>query len=103
MEKKHRERLFNWSFNDGYSKWICFRFRHEKGAQLVKKENKRLAEIIGIKPAARTTTVKPAGTTSLTLELHLEFTLGIMSIILEELELVKMKLYIIILSIIIQN
>jgi len=30
-------------------------------------ENKRVAEIIGIKPAARTTCVKPAGTTSLVL------------------------------------
>ena len=39
-----------------------------KAASLViKKENKRVAEKIGIKPAARTTCVKPAGTTSLTL------------------------------------
>ena len=30
-------------------------------------ENKRIAEIIGIKPAARTTCIKPAGTTSLVL------------------------------------
>ena len=36
-------------------------------ANEVKKENKRVAELIGIKPAARTTCVKPAGTTSLTL------------------------------------
>jgi ribonucleoside-diphosphate reductase alpha chain len=34
---------------------------------VVKKENRRLAMQIGIKPAARTTCVKPAGTTSLTL------------------------------------
>jgi ribonucleoside-diphosphate reductase alpha chain len=33
----------------------------------VKKENRRVANQIGIKPAARTTCVKPAGTTSLTL------------------------------------
>jgi ribonucleoside-diphosphate reductase alpha chain len=33
----------------------------------VSKENKRIAEAIGIKPAARQTCVKPAGTTSLTL------------------------------------
>ncbi len=33
----------------------------------VKKENRRVAKKIGIKPAARTTCVKPAGTTSLTL------------------------------------
>ncbi len=39
-----------------------------KSASLVvKKENKRVAQKIGIKPAARTTCVKPAGTTSLTL------------------------------------
>ena len=34
---------------------------------VVKKENRRVAAEIGIKPAARTTCVKPAGTTSLTL------------------------------------
>ena len=34
---------------------------------LVKQENKRIADLIGIRPAARTTCVKPAGTTSLTL------------------------------------
>ncbi len=34
---------------------------------VVKKENRRVAMQIGIKPAARTTCVKPAGTTSLTL------------------------------------
>jgi ribonucleoside-diphosphate reductase alpha chain len=36
-------------------------------ASAVKKENARVAELIGIKPAARTTCVKPAGTTSLAL------------------------------------
>jgi len=36
-------------------------------ASVVRKENKRVANLIGIKPAARTTCVKPAGTTSLTL------------------------------------
>ena len=36
-------------------------------AKLVKSENRRVAEMIGIKPASRTTCVKPAGTTSLTL------------------------------------
>jgi len=36
-------------------------------AKVVKEENKRVADAIGINPAARTTTVKPAGTTSLTL------------------------------------
>jgi len=36
-------------------------------ATAAREENKRVAEIIGVKPAARVTTVKPAGTTSLTL------------------------------------
>ena len=39
----------------------------DKAALLVKKENKRVAKLIGINPSARSTTVKPAGTTSLTL------------------------------------
>ena len=39
----------------------------EKAAQLVKKENTRVAKLIGINKAARCTTVKPAGTTSLAL------------------------------------
>ncbi len=36
-------------------------------AKIVKEENARVADILGIRKAARTTTVKPAGTTSLTL------------------------------------
>ena len=39
----------------------------KKAAAIVKQENARVAKILGIKTAARTTTVKPAGTTSLTL------------------------------------
>ena len=39
----------------------------KKAASIVKQENARVAKILGIKTAARTTTVKPAGTTSLTL------------------------------------
>ena len=39
----------------------------KKAASAVKRENTRIAKIIGIKPSARTTTVKPAGTTSLVL------------------------------------
>ncbi len=39
----------------------------KEAAEAVKEENKRVAELLGIKPAARTTCVKPAGTTSLTL------------------------------------
>lgn len=37
------------------------------GAKIVKEENRRVANLLNINPAARTTTVKPAGTTSLTL------------------------------------
>ena len=36
-------------------------------AKIVKEENRRVAELLGINSAARTTCVKPAGTTSLTL------------------------------------
>lgn len=43
----------------GYDKKIA--------AQIVKEENERVAKLIGVNVAARTTTVKPAGTTSLTL------------------------------------
>jgi ribonucleoside-diphosphate reductase alpha chain len=39
----------------------------EQASKVVKEENKRIANLIGIRPAARTTCVKPAGTTSLTL------------------------------------
>jgi len=39
----------------------------KKAASLVKRENARVAKLIGINPAARCTTVKPAGTTSLAL------------------------------------
>jgi|TARA_R110002050_G_scaffold4054_2_gene20563 ribonucleoside-diphosphate reductase alpha chain len=39
----------------------------KSAAKIVKEENVRVAELIGINKSARTTTVKPAGTTSLTL------------------------------------
>ena len=39
----------------------------KSAAKVVREENKRVATLLGINPAARTTTVKPAGTTSLTL------------------------------------
>jgi ribonucleoside-triphosphate reductase len=42
-------------------------YNMEAAASVVKKENVRVAKLIGIKRAARCTTVKPAGTTSLTL------------------------------------
>ena len=38
-----------------------------KAADVVKRENSRVAKLIGINKAARTTCVKPAGTTSLVL------------------------------------
>jgi ribonucleoside-diphosphate reductase alpha chain len=40
---------------------------YKKAAEAVKEENRRIANIIGINHAARTTAVKPAGTTSLVL------------------------------------
>jgi len=39
----------------------------KKAAQIVKEENERVAKLIGINPAARCTTIKPSGTSSLTL------------------------------------
>lgn len=39
-----------------------------KGAQIVKDTNKRVAKLIGINPAARTTTVKPSGNASVILK-----------------------------------
>jgi ribonucleoside-triphosphate reductase len=39
----------------------------EEGAKIVKEENERVAKLLGIKKAARTTTVKPSGTSSLVL------------------------------------
>lgn len=43
------------------------KFNMKEAAKVVKEENTRIAEIIGINSSARCTTVKPAGTTSLTL------------------------------------
>ena len=43
------------------------KYNMKEAAKLVKEENERVAKLIGINKAARTTTVKPAGTTSLTL------------------------------------
>jgi len=42
-------------------------YNMSEAAEAVKEENARVAELIGINKSARTTTVKPAGTTSLTL------------------------------------
>lgn len=40
---------------------------YEEAANIVVEENRKLASVLGINPAARTTAVKPAGTTSLVL------------------------------------
>ena len=40
----------------------------KKGAEIVKKTNKEVARLIGIRPAARTTTVKPSGNASVILK-----------------------------------
>ena len=51
----------------GIASGTIFNFDMKRAARAVKEENKRIADIIGINPAARTTCVKPAGTTSLAL------------------------------------
>ncbi len=51
----------------GIGSGVVLGMNMKSGAKVVKEENERVASIIGINKAARTTTVKPAGTTSLTL------------------------------------
>jgi ribonucleoside-triphosphate reductase len=51
----------------GIASGVVLGLNMSKAALEVKKENRRVAMQIGIRPAARTTCVKPAGTTSLTL------------------------------------
>jgi ribonucleoside-diphosphate reductase alpha chain len=51
----------------GIGSGVVLGYDMSKAAEAVKLENERVANLIGINPAARTTTVKPAGTTSLTL------------------------------------
>tara|TARA_R100001443_G_scaffold6208_2_gene14961 strand:+ start:850 stop:2709 length:1860 start_codon:yes stop_codon:yes gene_type:complete len=51
----------------GIGSGIVLGYDMKKAASLVKRENTRVAKIIGINKSARTTTVKPAGTTSLVL------------------------------------
>jgi len=48
----------------GIAAQSVLRYDHAKAAEAVKAENKRVAKLIGIRSAARTTCVKPAGTTS---------------------------------------
>jgi len=51
----------------GIGSGVVLGYDMKEAAKIVKEENTRVAEIIGINKSARTTTVKPAGTTSLTL------------------------------------
>jgi ribonucleoside-triphosphate reductase len=51
----------------GIGSGVVLGYNMEEAAEVVKEENARVAELIGINKSARTTTVKPAGTTSLTL------------------------------------
>jgi len=51
----------------GIASGVVLELDMKSAARVVKQENQRVADLIGIKPAARTTCVKPAGTTSLTL------------------------------------
>ncbi len=51
----------------GIGSGVVLGYDMTEAADIVKEENKRIANIIGINESARTTTVKPAGTTSLTL------------------------------------
>jgi ribonucleoside-diphosphate reductase alpha chain len=51
----------------GIASGAIFNFNIKEAAKIVVAENERVAAIIGVNKAARTTTVKPAGTTSLVL------------------------------------
>jgi len=51
----------------GIGSGVVLGYDMKKAAGVVKRENTRVAKIIGINSSARTTTVKPAGTTSLVL------------------------------------
>tara|TARA_R110000751_G_scaffold164717_1_gene270866 strand:- start:1105 stop:2922 length:1818 start_codon:yes stop_codon:yes gene_type:complete len=51
----------------GIGSGVVLGYDMSKAADIVKRENSRVAKLIGINKAARCTTVKPAGTTSLTL------------------------------------
>ena len=51
----------------GIGSGVVLGYDMKQAAKIVKEENIRVAELLGINKSARTTTVKPAGTTSLTL------------------------------------
>jgi len=65
-ETTEKEALIGVSMT-GIGSGIVLGYDMQKAAQLVKRENARVAKLIGINSAARCTTVKPAGTTSLAL------------------------------------
>ena len=66
QETTEKEALIGVSMT-GIGSGQVLKYDMKKAASLVKRENTRVAKILGINQAARTTTVKPAGTTSLTL------------------------------------
>ncbi len=66
QETTEKEALIGVSMT-GIGSGKVLKYDMKKSASLVKRENTRVAKLIGINQAARTTTVKPAGTTSLTL------------------------------------
>ena len=51
----------------GIGSGVAQKYDMKAAAAAAKEENKRIAKLIGIKPAARVTTIKPAGTSSLAL------------------------------------
>ena len=65
-ETTEKEALIGVSMT-GIGSGVVLGYDMKKAASIVKRENTRVAKIIGINQSARTTTVKPAGTTSLVL------------------------------------
>jgi ribonucleoside-diphosphate reductase alpha chain len=65
-ETTEKEALIGVSMT-GIGSGVVLGYDTKKAASVVKRENTRVAKIIGINQSARTTTVKPAGTTSLVL------------------------------------
>ena len=66
QETTERDALIGVSMT-GIGSAVVLQMDMKEAANIVKKENARVAKLIGINKAARCTTVKPAGTTSLTL------------------------------------
>jgi len=66
QETTEKEALIGVSMT-GIGSGVVLGYDMKKAADVVKRENARVSRVLGIKKAARTTTVKPAGTTSLAL------------------------------------